>query len=150
GRCHRFSRARSQQALSRPTRYERRSRSPAESQSCSNGHLRSGEGAPSATAHSHTAPEVKKWLAHKATRRRWHLHFTATSSSWLNLIERWFKELNDKRLRRGVFTSVADLTAAITEWAEHWNTDPKPFVWKATAEQIITKVRRGRQSPTRT
>jgi transposase len=78
------------------------------------------------------------------------LHFTPTSSSWLNLIERWFKELNDKRLRRGVFTSVADLTAAITEWAEHWNTDPKPFVWKATAEQIITKVRRGRQSPTRT
>jgi hypothetical protein len=74
------------------------------------------------------------------------LHFTATSSSWLNLIERWFKELNDKRLRRGVFTSVADLTAAITEWAEHWNTDPKPFVWKATAEQIITKVRRGRET----
>jgi len=78
------------------------------------------------------------------------LHFTPTSSSWLNLIERWFKELSDKRLRRGVFTSVADLTAAITEWAERWNTDPKPFVWKATAEQIITKVRRGHQSPTRT
>ena len=76
------------------------------------------------------------------------MHFTPTASSWLNLIERWFKELNDKRLRRGVFTSVADLTAAITEWPEHWNTDPKPFVWKATAEQIITKVRRGRQSPT--
>ena len=81
------------------------------------------------------------------------MHFTPTSSSWLNLIERWFKELNDKRLRRGVFTSVADLTAAITEWAEHWNTDPKPFVWKATAEQIITKksdadvkVRRGRET----
>jgi hypothetical protein len=78
------------------------------------------------------------------------LHLTPTSSSWLNLIERWFKELNDKRLRRGVFTSVADLTGAITEWAEHLNTDPKPFVWKATAEQIITKVQRGRQSPTRT
>ena len=74
------------------------------------------------------------------------MHFTPTSSSWLNLIERWFKELNDKRLRRGVFTSVADLTAAITEWAEHWTTDPKPFVWKATAEQIITKVRRGRET----
>jgi hypothetical protein len=80
------------------------------------------------------------------------LHFTPTSSSWLNLIERWFKELNDKRLRRGVFTSIADLTAAITEWAEHWNTDPKPFVWKATAVQIITKsdadvkVRRGREN----
>lgn len=131
------------------TRYERRSRSPVESQSCSNGHLRSGEGAPSATADSHTAPEVKKWLAHKDPAPL-ALHFTPTSSSWLNLIERWFKELNDKRLRRGVFTSVADLTAAITEWAEHWNTDPKPFVWKATAEQIITKVRRGRQSPTRT
>ena len=71
---------------------------------------------------------------------------TPTSSSWLNLIERWFKELNDKRLRRGVFTSVADLTAAITEWAEPWNTDPKPFVWKATAEQIITKVRRTSKS----
>lgn len=74
------------------------------------------------------------------------MHFTPTSSSWLNLIERWFKELNDKRLRHGVFTSVADLTATITEWAEHWNTDPKPFVWKATAEQIITKVRRGRET----
>src|SRR3954454_20111037 len=58
---------------------------------------------------AHTAPEVKKWLAHR-DRRRWHLHFTPTSSSWLNLIERWFKELTDKRLRRGAFTSVADLT----------------------------------------
>jgi len=94
---------------------------------------------------AHTAPEVKRWLAHK-DRRRWHLHFTPTSSSWLNLVERWFKELTDKRLRRGVFTSVADLTAAITQWAEHWNTDPKPFIWKATAEQIIAKVRRGRET----
>jgi transposase len=94
---------------------------------------------------AHTAPEVKRWLAHK-DRRRWHLHFTPTSSSWLNLVERWFKELTDKRLRRGVFTSVADLTAAIIQWAEHWNTDPKPFIWKATAEQIITKVRRGRET----
>ena len=54
-------------------------------------------------------PEISKWLAHR-NRRRWHLHFTPTSSSWLNLIERWFKELTDKRLRRGRFTSVADLT----------------------------------------
>ena len=74
---------------------------------------------------------------------RWHLHFTPTSSSWLNLIERWFKELTDKRLRRGVFTSVADLAAAITTWAEHWNTDPNPFVWKATADG------HHRQGPTR-
>jgi transposase len=92
---------------------------------------------------AHSAPQVMKWLSHR-DRRRWHLHFTPTSSSWLNLIERWFKELTDKRLRRGVFTSVADLTAAITTWAEHWNEDPKPFIWKATAEDIITKVRRGR------
>ena len=90
-------------------------------------------------------PEIAKWLAHK-DRRRWHLHFTPTSSSWLNLIERWFKELTDKRLRRGAFTSVADLTEAITTWAEHWNTDPKPFIWKATADDIIAKVKRGRET----
>ena len=92
---------------------------------------------------AHSTPAIKKWLAHN-DRRRWHLHFTPTSSSWVNLIERWFKELTDKRLRRGVFTSVADLTAAITIWAEHWNDNPKPFIWKATTEDIITKVRRGR------
>ena len=92
---------------------------------------------------AHKTPEIAKWLAHK-DRRRWHLHFTPTSSSWLNLVERWFKELTDKRLRRGVFTSVAELAEAITTWAEHWNRDPKPFVWKATADDIIAKVRRGR------
>ena len=85
------------------------------------------------------------WLAHK-DRRRWHLHFIPTSSSWLNLVERWFKELTDKRLRRGVFTSVADLTQAITLWAEHWNSDPRPFIWKATADEIIEKVSRGRET----
>ncbi len=92
---------------------------------------------------AHSTPEIKKWLAHR-DRRRWHLHFTPTSSSWLNLIERWFKELTDRRLRRGVFTSVADLSTAITTWADHWNTDPKPFIWKATADDIIAKVQRGR------
>lgn len=92
---------------------------------------------------THSTPEIKKWLAHR-DRRRWHLHFTPTSSSWLNLIERWFKELTDRRLRRGIFTSVAGLTEAITVWAEHWNLDPKPFIWKATAEDIIAKVQRGR------
>ena len=92
---------------------------------------------------AHSTPEIKRWLAHK-DRRRWHLHFTPTSSSWLNLIERWFTELTERRLRRGVFTSVAELTEAITRWAEHWNTDPTPFIWKATADDIITKVRRGR------
>jgi transposase len=92
---------------------------------------------------AHSTPQITKWLAHR-NRRRWHLHYTPTSSSWLNLIERWFKELTDRRLRRGVFTSVPDLIQAITTWAEHWNTDPKPFIWKATAEDIIAKVRRGR------
>jgi transposase len=94
---------------------------------------------------AHSAPQITKWLAHK-DRRRWHLHFTPTSSSWLNLIERWFKELTDRRLRRGRFTSVAELTDAITTWATHWNSDPKPFIWKATADEIIAKVQRGRDA----
>lgn len=62
---------------------------------------------------AHSTPEINKWLAHR-DRRRWHLHFTPTSSSWLNLIERWFKELTDRRLRRGTFTSVDELSQAIT------------------------------------
>ena len=94
---------------------------------------------------AHSTPEITTWLAHR-DRHRWHLHFTPTSSSWLNLIERWFKELTDRRLRRGVFTSVPDLTQAITTWAEHWNNNPTPFIWKATAEDIITKVKRGRET----
>jgi transposase len=92
---------------------------------------------------AHKAPEIATWLAHPR-RARWHLHFTPTSSSWCNLIERWFKELTDRRLRRGVFSSVAELTDAITEWARQCNDDPKPFVWHKTAEEIIEKVRRGR------
>jgi len=96
---------------------------------------------------AHKAPEITKWLAHK-DRRRWHLHFTPTSSSWTNLIERWFKELTDRRLRRGVFTSVNDLEDAIKLWATHWNDDPKPFIWKAAADDIIAKVRRGRAALT--
>lgn len=92
---------------------------------------------------AHMAPEVTDWLA-DPKRARWHLHFTPTSSSWLNLVERWFAELTERRLRRGVFTSVADLVDAITSWAAHWNDDPKPFVWHKAADQIIDKVRRGR------
>ncbi len=61
----------------------------------------------------------------------------------MNPIERWFKELTDRRLRRGTFTSVDDLSQAITTWADHWNTDPKPIIRKATAQDIITKVQRG-------
>ena len=77
---------------------------------------------------AHKAPAVAKWLAHPR-RKRWHLHFTPTSSSWLNLVEGWFKQLTDRRLRRGTFTSVDALIEAIEVWAERWNDDPKPFVW---------------------
>jgi transposase len=92
---------------------------------------------------AHSAPEVTEWLAHPR-RARWHLHFTPTSSSWLNLVERWFKQLTDRRLRRGTFTSVPALIDAIMSWTAHGNEDPKPFIWRAKAEDIIAKVRRGR------
>ncbi len=92
---------------------------------------------------AHKAPPVAVWLAHPK-RARWHLHFTPTSSSWLNLIECWFSLLTARRLKRGVFTSVDALTEAIGLWTQHWNNDPKPFIWKKTADEIITKVRRGR------
>lgn len=98
---------------------------------------------------AHKAPPVANWLAHPR-RARWHLHFTPTSSSWLNLVERWFNELTRRRLRRGVFNSVAALTDAVETWAEHWNDDPKPFVWHTPAKDIIAKVRRGRAALTRT
>jgi transposase len=92
---------------------------------------------------AHMGPEVTEWLAHPH-RKRWHLHFTPTSSSWLNLVERWFLELTNRRLRRGTFTSVPALIAAIETWVEHWNREPKPFVWHKPAQEIIEKVRRGR------
>ncbi len=92
---------------------------------------------------AHKAPAVTKWLEHPK-RVRWHLHFTPTSSSWLNLVERWFGELTERRLRRGVFSSVPQLIEAIEIWAEHWNDDPKAFVWHKPAQEIIAKVRRGR------
>lgn len=92
---------------------------------------------------AHMAPEVRDWLAEPA-QRRWHLHFTPTSSSWLNLVERWFALLTDRRLRRGAFGSVAELTQAIRLWVKHWNDDPKPFMWTKAADEIIEKVRRGR------
>lgn len=96
---------------------------------------------------AHKAPEIREWLAHPK-RKRWHLHFTPTSSSWLNLVEGWFHLLTQRRLRRGTFTNVAGLIEAIELWAEHWNDDPRPFIWKKTAEEIITKVRRGRTALT--
>ena len=86
---------------------------------------------------THTHPNVQRWLAKHP---RFHLHFTPTSSSWLNLVERWFRELTTKRLRRGVFQSVPDLIAAIDEYIQLHNAQPKPFVWTASAEKILMKV----------
>jgi transposase len=88
---------------------------------------------------THKHPKVKSWLA---KHRRFKLHFTPTSSSWLNLVERWFGKLTDKRIRRGTFFSVEELEAAIEEYLEENNKQPKPFVWTATVEQILAKVNR--------
>ena len=96
---------------------------------------------------AHKAPPVAKWLAHPR-RARWHLHFTPTSSSWLNLVEGWFSQLTKRRLQRGVFNSVDNLIEAIETWAEHWNDDPHPFVWTKTAEAILAKTRRAKAAMT--
>ena len=96
---------------------------------------------------AHKAPEVRTWLEHPR-RQRWHLHFTPTSSSWLNLVEGWFHLLTERRLRRGTFNSVDALIDAIDLWATHWNDDPQPFIWRKTADEIIAKVRRGRAALT--
>lgn len=90
---------------------------------------------------THKHPDVNAWLVKHP---RIHLHFIPTSSSWLNLVERWFREITDKAIRRGVFGSVPDLIAAIEDYLAANNADPKPFVWTATTEQILKKVRRGR------
>lgn len=90
---------------------------------------------------THKHENVRAWLDKHP---RFHLHFTPTSSSWLNLVERWFRELTDKALRRGVFHSVPDLIAKIEEYLAAHNNDPKPFVWTATADDILAKVARGR------
>lgn len=88
---------------------------------------------------THKHPEVNKWFgAHP----RYHVHFTPTSSSWLNQIERWFAEITRKRIRRGTFLSVRDLTKAIQVYIRENNKDPQPFTWVATANSIVRKVRK--------
>jgi len=72
------------------------------------------------------------------------LHFTPTSPSWLNLVEGWFAQLTNKRLRTGSFNIIDALTDAIDLWVDHWNDDPKPFIWTKTANDIVAKVKRGR------
>jgi transposase len=88
---------------------------------------------------THKTPEVKAWLAKHA---RFKLHFTPTSASWLNLVERFFAEITTKRIRRGIFRNVAELKQAIHDYLDRHNADPKPFVWTKTANAILTKERR--------
>ena len=88
---------------------------------------------------THTHQRVKAWLAKHP---RFKLHFIPTSSSWLNLVERFFAEITDRRIRRGVFTSVAELEQAIHDYLDRRNADPKPFVWTKKVEQILEKINR--------
>jgi transposase len=86
---------------------------------------------------THKTPAIHKWLlAHP----RFHLHFTPTYSSWLNIVERWFAELTNRKLRRSAHRSVQALEADVKSWIEAWNQDPKPFVWTKTADEILNTV----------
>jgi transposase len=91
---------------------------------------------------THKTDAIQRWLA---AHPRFHLHFVPTSSSWLNLVERWFSELTTKVLQRGVHKSVQALEADIRTWIEHWNDDPRPFVWTKTAEEILDALAAYRQ-----
>lgn len=92
---------------------------------------------------THKHPNVQTWLKRH---KRFHMHFTPTSSSWLNLVERWFREITDNRIRRGVFKSAAQLEQAICDYIAQHNANPKGFVWVAKAEDILEKVRRARKT----
>jgi transposase len=88
---------------------------------------------------THKTPEIKRWLlAHP----RFKLHFTPTSSSWINLVERWFGELTTKKLKRSAHTSVTALNTDIRAWIDTWNENPQPFVWTKTADQILDSIQR--------
>jgi transposase len=88
---------------------------------------------------THKTKLIQNWLA---KRPRFHVHFTPTSASWLNLVERWFALLTERQLRRGVHRSTKELKAAIDDFIQHHNRDPKPFVWHKTADQILDSVAR--------
>ena len=90
---------------------------------------------------THKHAKVKKWLKRH---RRFHVHFIPTSSSWLNVIERFFRDLDVKRLKRGVFRSVPEVVAAIHAYIDGHNDSPKPIIWSATADKILDKVGRAR------
>ena len=90
---------------------------------------------------THKTPQVQRWLKRHP---RFHMHFIPTSSSWLNLVERWFREITDKRIRRGVFRSVGELIEAIMAYVEQHNENPKTFIWTAKIEHILAKIARAR------
>jgi transposase len=92
---------------------------------------------------THKHAKVKTWLVKHP---RFHLHFTPTSASWLNQVERFFGLITHERIRRGVFTSVPQLEAAIHDYLDHHNAHPKPFVWTKSAEEILAKLTRGRKT----
>jgi len=92
---------------------------------------------------THKHPKVKAWLEKHP---RVHFHFTPTSSSWINLVERFFSELTTRQLKRLAVTSVAELIAAITAYIEQRNDQPKPFVWTATVDNILNKVHKANQT----
>jgi transposase len=94
---------------------------------------------------THKTALIRKWFA---KRPRFHIHFTPTYGSWINLVERWFAELTNKRIRRGVFRSVKELETAIREYIDVHNEDPKPFVWTKTADQILASIARYAQRTT--
>ena len=91
---------------------------------------------------THKHPKVQKWLTKHP---RFHLHFTPTSASWLNMVERFFRDLTVNRLRRGVFHSLPELIAALEKYLAHHNKEPKPFIWTANAKDILSKVTRARK-----
>jgi transposase len=86
---------------------------------------------------THKTPSVQRWLLRHP---RFHVHFTPTYSSWLNLVERWFAELTTKWIKRGTHRSARDLTASIRTWITTWNDDPKPYVWHKTADEILDNL----------
>ena len=90
---------------------------------------------------THKEPHVVAWLQRHP---RFVCHFIPTSSSWLNLVERWFGELSQKAIRRGAFVSVPNLIEAIETFLTAWNESPRPFVWTATVENIVAKIQRAR------
>jgi transposase/transposase-like protein len=95
-------------------------------------------------ASAHKSAAAKRWLARHP---RFHVHFTPTASSWLNLVERWFGEITRQRIRRGTFESVPALIAAITEYLDHYNQAPKPFKWTKDADTILAKIDRAKACP---